>query len=97
MTGRRETEGSPAPWSSQSHAAASLEFLAEAHATYQAVSAGASSRCLASRTGLQQRMQAMPVPSPDVVRAAIDRRAADHQALQRWLDDALAQINAAPA
>lgn len=39
----------------------------------------------------------MPVPSPDVVRAAIDRRAADHQALQRWLDDALAQINAAPA
>ena len=45
---------------------------------------------------LQQELRSGRAPTPETVRATIDRRAADHQALQRWLDDALAQINAAP-
>lgn len=45
---------------------------------------------------LRQELRSGGAPSPTAVRASIDRRAADHQALQRWLDDTLAQIDAAP-
>ncbi len=45
---------------------------------------------------LQQEMRSGQAPSPEAVRATIRRGAADHQALQRWLDETLAQIDAAP-
>jgi hypothetical protein len=45
---------------------------------------------------LRQELSSGRAPSPEVLRATIGRRAADHQALQRWLDETLTEINAAP-
>ncbi|HEV7805423.1 MAG TPA: hypothetical protein VGO80_06380 [Solirubrobacteraceae bacterium] len=100
-----EDPGAPAPhwlladrWEHTLHVGLARDvqqFLATQPSTTSAVADAVGPERLLEL--LQQQMQAMPVPSPDVVRAAIARRAADHQALQRWLDDALAQINPAPA
>ena len=46
---------------------------------------------------LQQQMQSDAGPTPEAVHATIRRRVADHQALQRWLDQALAELNPNPA